>query len=506
MNQRQKLTPDDEFNKELVNNVFPDNWVNPEPALCYNLVVIGAGTGGLVTAAGAAGLGAKVALVERHLFGGDCLNYGCVPSKTIIHSSRVASDIKNCELFGIQLKESASVNFTSVMERMRRIRAKISYHDAVKRFADMGVDIFLGNASFISFNQVTVKGLDLKFKKAVIATGARAHRPPIDGLDKTGFLTNETVFSLNRLPARLAIIGAGPIGCEMAQAFRRLGSDVILFSKDDHILPREDPDAAGIVQKHFINDGVTLIHNAVLKKIEKKDNAKVITYEHHGNTHQVEIEEILVSAGRLANVENMGLEKAGVDYDTVKGVVVNDKLQTTHPKIFAVGDCCMTYKFTHAADFAARIVIQNALFKGRKKLSSLMIPWCTYTDPEIAHVGISEKDAEKQHIRIDTFIKHFYDVDRAIAEGEEDGFVKIHVKKGTDKILGATIVARHAGEMISEITLAITHNIGLGAVANVIHPYPTQAEAIRQTGDLYNKTRLTPFIKKLFNTWLRWTR
>lgn len=499
------LEPWDSYNQTLVQNVHPPDWVNPTPAPRYNLVVIGAGTAGLVTAVGAAGLGAKVALVERHLMGGDCLNVGCVPSKCIIRSSRVAADVQQASEFGVHVAGS-NIDFAKVMERMRRLRAGISKHDSARRFQDLGVDIFLGDARFSSAETVTVGNHVLRFRKAVIATGARAVQPPVDGLREAGFLTNETVFNLTAPPGRLAVIGGGPIGCELAQAFHRLGPRVTLLHKNAHLLDREDLEAAALLQEVFGREGIELALNAKLVRVERQGAEKLIHYERGSQKFTWRGDEILAGAGRAPNVEGLNLKAVGVDYDAREGVRVNDQLQTTNPRIFAAGDVCMKWKFTHAADFAARIVIQNALFFGRKKLSALLMPWATYTDPEIAHVGLYGHEATARGVEIDTFTRHLKDVDRAIADGETEGFVKVHVKKGTDQILGATIVARHAGEMISELTVAMSAGLGLGRLASVIHPYPTQAEAIRQVGDAYNRTRLTPTVKKLFQRWLAWTR
>jgi len=506
MNPIPEVLPHDKHNEVLVSNVHPTDWQNPEPASRYNLVVIGAGTAGLVTAAGAAGLGAKVALVERHLLGGDCLNVGCVPSKSIIRSSRVVADLRDANQFGIRGPQSIEANFPAVMERMRRLRARISDHDSARRFKELGVDVFLGEGRFSGPDTVEVEGKTLRFNKAVIATGTRPVHPAIDGIAEAGFLTNETVFSLTERPRRLAVIGGGPIGCELAQAFRRLGSEVVLFHNASHILNREDSDAAEIIQQSFIRDGIRLILNCKTKKVEKKNGEKIIRIECGGETETIVVDEILAGAGRSPNVEDLNLEAVGVKYDKREGVEVNEHLQTTNPRIYAAGDICLKYKFTHTADATARIVIQNALFLGRKKVSTLTIPWCTYTDPEIAHVGMYERDAKEKGIEVETYVRPLKDVDRAIADGEEEGFVKVHVKKGTDQILGATIVARHAGEMISELTLAIVGNLGLKTLGQVIHTYPTQAEAIKQVADAYNRTRLTPFVKGLFARWLAWGR
>lgn len=500
------LSPADGYNARLMSNVHPPDWQNPTPASCYNLVVIGAGTAGLVTAAGAAGLGAKVALVEKSLLGGDCLNVGCVPSKAILRSGRAVFDAKDAGRFGVRVGGSAQADFPAVMERMRKLRADLSPHDSAQRFATLGVDVFLGEARFAGPDTVEVAGQTLRFKRAVVATGARAVEPPIPGLAEAGYLTNETVFNLTQCPPKLAVVGGGPIGCELAQAFQRLGSQVTLLHKNAHLLDREDMEAAALVQKAFIREGVALRLNATITRVERSAGGKFIHYKAQGKEETLAVDEILIGTGRAPNVEGLNLEAVGVQYDRSKGVRVNDRLQTTNPRIYAAGDVCLDWKFTHAADFSARIVIQNALFLGRKKVSALTMPWCTYTDPEIAHVGLYERDARARGLDMDTYVRQFKDVDRAVLDGEEDGFVKFHVRKGHDQILGATIVARHAGEMISEISVAMAARIGLGKLASVIHPYPTQAEAIRQCGDAYNRTRLTPTVKKWMGRWLAWQR
>jgi len=497
------IRPQDEHNLKLIANVHPTDWQNPAPAGRYHLVVLGAGTAGLVTAAGAAGLGAKVALVERHLMGGDCLNVGCVPSKAIIRSSRVMADLRAAQRFGVGAT-GGEAEFPAVMERMRRIRAGISRHDSAERFRTLGVDVFLGEARFLSPACVQVGATSLNFKRAVIATGARAVTPPIDGLEVAGYLTNETVFSLVERPRRLAVIGAGPIGCELAQAFALLGSEVTLIGKDPQLLVREDRDAARIIAESLARDGVRIMLGARVQRASAAGVSKVLQLERQGKTESLSVDEILVGVGRAPNIEELDLQAAGVAHEKA-GVIVNDYLQTTNSKIYAAGDVCLKHKFTHTADATARIVIQNALFLGRKKLSALTVPWCTFTTPEVAHVGMYEHDAQAKGIEMDTYLIPMAQVDRAITDGAEDGFLKVHVKKGTDQILGATIVAEHAGEMISEITLALVHQVGLGKIGSVIHPYPTQAEAIKKAADAYNRTRLTPLVKKLMARWLAWT-
>jgi pyruvate/2-oxoglutarate dehydrogenase complex dihydrolipoamide dehydrogenase (E3) component len=501
-----QVLPDDRFNQELVANVHPRDWVNPDPPGRYNLVVIGGGTAGLVSAAGAAGLGARVALIERELLGGDCLNFGCVPSKALIRASRAAAEVRGAAAYGVEVPPGVRVNFPEVMARMRRLRAGISGHDSAARFRGLGVDVYLGSARFTGSDTVEVAGKTLRFKKAVLATGARAERPSIPGLAEAGFLTNETVFSLTELPRRLAVVGAGPIGCELAQAFARLGSEVTLLGNHAQIMPREDSDAAAVVERAMRRDGVRLVLGCQVRAVEQQGGDKVIRLEAAECASELRVDEILVGVGRKPNVEGLDLEAAGVAYDPKEGVKVSDRLRTTNRRIFAAGDICSRFKFTHAADAMARIVIRNALFLGRARASALTIPWCTYTDPEIAHVGLSERQAQERGIVVTTFTQEMGDVDRAVLDGDTEGFVKIHVKKGGDKILGATVVARHAGEMISELTLAMVGGLGLGALAQTIHPYPTQAEAIKKAGDAYYRTRLTPFVKWLFGKWLSWTR
>jgi pyruvate/2-oxoglutarate dehydrogenase complex dihydrolipoamide dehydrogenase (E3) component len=499
------VEPWDEHNRVLVRNVHPDDWVNPEPAPRYNLVVIGAGTAGLVTAAGAAGLGAKVALVERDLMGGDCLNVGCVPSKAIIRAARAWADVRDAGAYGVDVPAGIRVDFPAVMKRMRRLRAGISRNDSVSRFRELGVDVFLGKGRFSGPDTVEVAGKTLRFKKAVIATGARAAAPPIPGLADAGYLTNETVFGLTELPGRLAVIGAGPIGCELAQAFARFGSRVYLIEAQHGILPNEDRDAAEVVLRALVRDGVTLLCCGGALKVAKTADGKRLTVDSHGQHYDTSVDEILVGVGRRPNVEGLDLDTVGVAVEKT-GVKVNDRFQTTNPRIYAAGDICSPYKFTHAADFQARIVIQNALFFGRAKASGLTVPWCTYTDPEVAHVGMYEREAQAKGLPARTFVQELGDVDRAVLDGETEGFVKVLVRAGTDRVLGATVVARHAGEMLPELTLAIGQGLGLGKIASTIHSYPTQAEAIRKLGDQFNRTRLTPFLKKAFQKWLTWTR
>ncbi len=495
----------DAHDQQLIENCHPANRINPTPAGKYNLVVIGGGTAGLVSAAGAAGLGAKVALIERNLLGGDCLNVGCVPSKGIIRAARAVHDARNGAEFGIQHLAQPEISFAAAMERMRKLRADLSQHDSVERFAKLGVDVFIGAGRFVGASAVEVDGKRLEFDRAVIATGARAVEPAIPGLHDTGFYTNETIFTLTELPRRLAVIGAGPIGCELAQSFQRFGSKVTLLTDGAEILPKEDRDAAAIVRQQIEADGVKIITGAKIAHAELKDGAQSLALTVEGKSMDLACEAILVAVGRRPNLENLGLEAAGVRF-TMGGVDIDERLRTSNAKIFAAGDVCSRFKFTHAADAMARLVVANALFFARRKVTDLVMPWCTYTDPEIAHAGYYEKEARAAGFAVATITQALSDVDRAILDGETDGFARVHYDTKTGKILGGTIVARHAGEMLGELSLAITAKQSVSVLSSTIHSYPTQAEALRKIGDAFMRTKLTPTVQKVFAKWMEWRR
>jgi pyruvate/2-oxoglutarate dehydrogenase complex dihydrolipoamide dehydrogenase (E3) component len=509
-----RMTPDDEHNRRLLENVHPPGWVNPEPSGRYNLVVIGAGTAGLVTAAIGAGLGAKVALIERHLMGGDCLNVGCVPSKGLIRAARAWASLRNAEEFGIRIPSASTYDFGAAMARMRRLRAHISYVDSAKRFQGLGVEVYIGNARFGKRETVEVEGpagnRRLSFRRAVIATGGRPKTPPIPGLPEAGFLTNETIFGVTELPRRLAVIGAGPIGCELAQAFARFGSRVQLVEALHGILPNEDRDAADIVWRSMARDGIELLCCGKDLQVAPTEGGKRLTLDSHGRRYDLTVDEILVAAGRAPNVEDLGLENPGVETEE-NGVRVDDRLRTTNPNIFAAGDICSKYKFTHAADAMAQVVIQNAIFPhplglGYASVDSWILPWCTYTDPEIAHVGLYQAEAKKKGIEVETYTQKLDEVDRAILDGEEEGFARIHVRKGSDRIVGATIVAAHAGDLISELTVLMKAGGGAKVLGSTIHPYPTQAEVTKKAATLWRKAHFSERQKGLLKKWFSWTR
>ncbi len=508
------VLPNDEYNQQLVTNVHPADWVNPEPTGRYNIVVIGAGTAGLITAVVAASLGAKVALIEKHLMGGDCLNVGCVPSKGVIRAARAWADLRKAAEFGLHIPAGVTYDFGAVMARMRKLRARISHYDSAHRYAKLGVDIYIGSGRFLGLDTIQVEGPAgtriLTFVKAAVCTGARASAPPIPGLQEAGYLTNETVFSLTELPQRIGVIGAGPIGCELAQSFARFGSQVYLIEAMHGIMPNEDRDAADIVEQQMVHDGVKLLCCGKQLQVGKIEGGTRLTVGSHGQQYDVTVDEILVGVGRTPNIEGIGLEAAGVDYDK-NGITVNARLQTTNPRIFAAGDVCSRYKFTHAADAMAQIVIQNALFPhpfglGYASVESLIMPWCTFTEPEVAHVGMYEQDAKEKGIEVETYTYKLDEVDRAILDGEEDGFARVHIQKGTDKILGATIVAAHAGDMISELSVAMKAGAGAKTIATTIHPYPTQAEVTKKVVTLWRKAHFTQRTKKLLIRLFAWMR
>ena len=501
------LEPMDEHNRALVGHVHPPDWQNPQAAERYHLVVIGAGTAGLVAAAGAAGLGARVALIERHLMGGDCLNVGCVPSKGVIGAARAwhAARHGGAPFGAPTATDDSEGDFALAMERMRRLRAAIGPVDGAHRFRQLGVDVFLGQGRFVASDAVEVDGQRLHFRRALVATGGRAAAPPIPGLDTVEYLTNETIFSLTERPERLSVIGAGPIGCEMAQSFARFGSEVHLFDIADQVLPREDPEAAAVVQGALERDGIELHLGVQVSKIEQRGKgiALVIGEGNKGEVAgEVVADALLVAVGRKPNTEGLDLEAAGVEYDR-RGVLVDDTLRTTNPRIYAAGDIASKYQFTHTADAMARNVLRNAFFFGRAKVSDLVIPWCTYTSPEIAHVGMTAEEAEQAGQRVDTLTVPLDDVDRAKLDGETEGFLRLYLAKGKDRILGGTLVAAHAGDMIGILSLAITHKIGLGKFASTIFPYPTQGEIFKKAGDAYNRTRLTSWARRFFDFWFK---
>lgn len=464
--------------------VFPADYRNPAAQGVYNLVVIGAGPAGLVISMAAASLGARVALVERHAMGGDCLNVGCVPSKTLLAAA------------------AAGLPFEAAMERVRSVRTRIAHHDSVERYCRAGVDVFLGEARFEAPHLVRVGDARLKARKTVIATGARPLLPPIPGLAGLCPLTNETVFELRARPRRLAIVGAGAAGCELAQAFARLGTEVELIESAPQVLSGEQPEAAGVVADALRRDGVTLHLGAAAQSASVTAEGKVLTLA--GGRRAV-ADEVLVAAGRRRNVEGLDLEKAGVELDCRSAPGVDARLRTSHPDIYAAGDICSPYQFTHAADAHARIVVRNALFGGRARADKLIVPRCVYTRPELAQVGAIARELEAAGRRFERYRLQWSELDRAVTDDREEGFVEV-LAKTDGRILGATAVGRDAGEQIAPLVLLMAQGRGLGGLGPLVLPYPTRSEYLRRLADQHARRRLTPWVARLLRGWLRHAR
>jgi pyruvate/2-oxoglutarate dehydrogenase complex dihydrolipoamide dehydrogenase (E3) component len=475
----------EESERTRVGNLRPPTWRNPKPASRYDLVVIGGGVAGSVAAVEAASIVGKVALIERGLLGGGCLNIADIPSKALIRTSRLYSDMRHAKHYGANAPAELHVDFAVAMERMRRIRARVSRVDSAQSLRAKGVDVFFGEAQFTAADVVSVDGTRLRFRKAVIAAGARPDTPSLPGLTEAGFLTNENLFDLRELPPSLLVIGGGPLGCELAQTFCRFGTPTTIVQELPMFLPGEERDAAQLLSDRFARDGIEVRLNTTAVRVRRDGGRKLVDLASEGYASTVAVDAILTGTGRLPNVERLNLDAAGVDFAPVAGVRVDDFLRTTNPNIHAAGDICLEHRFTHTADASARIAVHNTFSRRRRRMSALTIPWCTYTDPEIAHVGLYVREARDREIPVRTFTVPIHDVHRAITDSEEVGFVKIHVRERTDRILGATIVARHAGEMINEITLALVAGIGLKTLARVIHAYPTQSVAIKKAADAY---------------------
>lgn len=484
--------PLDEANARMLDLCAPRMWINPVPAedFVYDLVAIGAGAGGLVSSKQTARRGYKSALIEQHIAGGDCLVVGCVPSKALLASAKAASLARNAETLGVDVTD-VKVNFERVMERMRECRARIAPADSYEGAQKLGVDVFQGRAKFVGPHTVEVGGQTLRFRKAVIATGARAALPQdLNGLENVNYFTNANIFNLTKLPDRLLIIGGGPIGVELGQAFASLGSKVTMLIRGSRILSSEDPEVSELLMNRLMEEGITIATNLTFKSIEpliytEKDEdgngAKVRATRHDEKELVFAGDAVLVSVGRAPNVSGMGLEKAGVVFDERNGVKVDEFLRTSNPDILAVGDVCSAAKFTHVSGTQAQMAVENALFAGQMNSAQLLVPHVTYCEPEVATVGLTESQAEAQGVKVEVYRSTFEHNDRAILDGTAHGFCKVLVKEGSDEIVGATIVSHSAGELISEVTLAIQFGIGLGfedGIGSVIHSYPTMAEGV----------------------------
>jgi len=498
------LSPDDDSNRRLQQQVHPANWPQPQPPAVYDLVVIGGGTAGLVSAAGAAGLGARVALIERFLLGGDCLNFGCVPSKALLSVARRVAAIRDAAELGIR-EAAGTVDFPAVMERLRRLRADLSPHDSAERFRSLGVDVWFGHAQFADTRAVLVNGRRLNFRRAIIAAGSEPVIPAVPGLDAAGFLTNRTLYSLTELPARLLVIGGGPVGVEMAQAFARFGSQVTVVQRASRLLPQEAHEASELLQRQLVErDGICILLQSTPVSVTVENSVCEVVVRTGTQTVTIQCDRILVAAGRRPQLQDLQLPAAAIQVNADGQLVLTDRLQTTNPAVYAAGDVGGTQQLTHAADFLARTALQNSLFAGRAKASRLVIPRCTYCSPEIASVGLTDQQAQQQAATVLTLTGPLSGNDRSILDGSSTGFVRLYVARRNGRILGATIVGEHAGELISEVSVAMAGGVTVGRLASVIHPYPTVADAIRRLGDQYNRQRLTPFVKRILRLWLRW--
>jgi pyruvate/2-oxoglutarate dehydrogenase complex dihydrolipoamide dehydrogenase (E3) component len=475
----------------------PPGWRNPGADRDYSLLIIGAGPCGIVAARSATALGARVALIEQEELGGCSLNHGCIPSKSIIRTARLYAEMRNAQYFGAVPPAGLAVDYGAIAARMRFIRARIARKASVAGLLAEGIDLFFGSARFVGPDAVEVEGQRLRFRKALIATGSRPLLPRLPGLAEAGFLTSQTVFRLEQLPASLLVIGGGPLGCELAQTFARLGTRTLIAHSEPLFLPQEERDAAQMVSDALARDGVEIHLNSSPITVRIEHGRKVVELSNDGNLTTTVVDHILTGIGRVPAVGGLGLEAAGVAFDPEAGIQVDDFLRTSNRRIYAAGDVCLEHKFTNTAEASARIAVRNALGWGRRRLSALVIPWCTYTDPEIAHVGLYVRQARERRIPIKTFTIPMNEIDRAVTDGEEAGFVKIHVREGSDRILGATIVARHAGDAINSISLAMVAGIGLRTFAGVMHAYPNQGSAIRKAADAYMRTRSSPILDRV---------
>ncbi len=443
-----------------------------------NMVVIGAGSAGLVSAYIAATVKAKVTLVEKHKMGGDCLNTGCVPSKALIRAAKAVKEISHAEVLGITVAEP-TVDFAKVMARVHKVVSDIEPHDSVERYTAMGVDCLQGEAVIQSPWEVVVNGKTISTRNIVIASGARPFVPPIPGISDIDYLTSDNLWELEALPRRLLVMGGGPIGCELAQAFNRLGAQVILVDMMPRILPREDEDVSAFIRQCFVTEGIEVLTEHQSIGFERRGDETVALLETNGEKKVVAFDKVLVAVGRKANTAGMGLESIGIELNPNGTVTVDDYLRTRYPNIYACGDVAGPYQFTHTAAHQAWYAVVNALFGGLKKfkVDYSVVPWVTFTDPEVAHVGLSEGDAVAQGIPFEVTKYDLEDLDRAIADDVAAGFVKVLTPPGKDRILGATIVGYHAGDLLTEFVTAMKQGLGLKKIMGTIHSYPTISEA-----------------------------
>jgi pyruvate/2-oxoglutarate dehydrogenase complex dihydrolipoamide dehydrogenase (E3) component len=472
--------------------VRPAQWKNPPGKGRYDWLIVGAGPAGIASAERAIALGARVALIERHWLGGNSLNVGSVPSKALVYTSSLCSDLKKAADYFQPVNRDAVADFAAIVLRMQRVHARIAEYHSAHRLERLGVDIYFGKARFNGVHSIDVDGVTLEFSQALIATGARPQLADIGGLDQVGYRTSTDIFDLPAVPKRLAVIGGGPLGCELAQAFCRMGSNVTIIQNDPKFLPREERDAAEILSRSMARDGVGIRLNTTVVGARTSDGSKTLDLLSNDQKSSIDTDEILLSVGRVPNVADLSLECCSVNYNDEVGILVDEYGRSTNPSIYAAGDVCTSYKFTHVAKFRATMATENALRASGQNKNDLIMSWCTFTDPEIAHVGMQVWDAKAHGIPVTTYTVMMHDVDRSIIDEQDTGFVKLHVQDNTDRILGATIVASRASEMIHEITLAMNAGVGMRDLAKVLHIYPSQAEAIHMTALAYEQANTQP--------------
>jgi pyruvate/2-oxoglutarate dehydrogenase complex dihydrolipoamide dehydrogenase (E3) component len=470
----------------LLGRVHPDGWRNPEPRDTYDLAVIGGGPAGFEAAQCARRMGISVALVERSNLGGLSLNVGSIPSKTLIHSARLCAEMRDAREFAVSPPAELKLDFSALKSRMLRVRARIAAYHSIARLQQDGVDVFFGDARFHDSNTLVIGRTALRFRKAILATGARPRAPSFPGLTEIGYRTSADIFDLPELPKRLVVIGGGPLGCELAQAFCRLGSQVTIIQNDPKFLPREERDAAELLSESMARDGVIIMLNTTAVGAHVDQGTRFVDAKDYVRTLSVPADEILLSIGRVPNVESLDPGKAGIECSS-DGLKVDDFLRTTNADIYAAGDVFMPHQFTNVAWASARMAVSNAFEPGQTRQSEMLIPWCTFCDPEIAHIGMQVRDARRNSIPVKTYTVMMQDVDRAITDGQDDGFVKLHIRQGTDTIIGATIVATRASELINEVAVIMSGRMGMRDLARVIHTYPAQSEAIRMAAVAYER-------------------
>ena len=456
----------------------------------YDLVIIGGGSAGLSAAPLARTLGASVALVDREKLGGECLYTGCVPSKALLHAAQVAATVRKAAAVGLRASLQAT-DLDQVMAYVRRAIERVyAENDAPEHLLSRGIDVAFGETRFVSPRAISMNGAIITARRFLIATGSHPAIPPIPGLREVGFLTNETIFSLRALPERLAVIGGGPVGCELGQAFARLGSQVTIFQRPARLLPKDEPEASATLQAQLESEGVTIMLGTDVTQVAQSERGAVLTVQVSGETWEIAVDAILVAVGRAPNIADLDLEAAGVKYDARRRVGVDEYLRTSNPRVYAAGDVIGGYRFTHAAALHARTAVRNALFPGRRTLETRVMPWATFTEPEVAHVGLTEAEARRRygaHVRVD--LQPFTGVDRAVTDDVTSGFLML-ISAANGKLLGAQMVGPHAGDIINEIAIALERNLTVSQIAAITHVYPTLALAVQQAASAYSVERL----------------